>query len=136
MDTFDNLDDAYDYWKTLFSSIVDKHMPLKKMRFREKDVPYMTSEWKQAIKLKRTYAQKYAADRSQENLDLKKKWRNNATKLRRKAIKQYWLGKSEELKTNSRKFFQTFKPFINNKGKGQGQSVICIKKDEDGFHRI
>lgn len=54
MDTFDTLEDKYEYWKSLFNSVVEEHMPTKKMRLRKVDVPYMTPEWRKAIKMKRT----------------------------------------------------------------------------------
>ena len=52
---FTDIDDKYDYWKCLFDSVVDDHAPITKIRVRE-DIPYMTTEWKQAITNKRTYA--------------------------------------------------------------------------------
>lgn len=36
---FDSVDDSYDYWNTLFSTILDEHLPLKRMKVRAKDVP-------------------------------------------------------------------------------------------------
>ena len=53
MDTFDTLDEKYLLWESLLNTIVEKHMPTKRMRFRKVDVPYMTPEWKRAIKMKR-----------------------------------------------------------------------------------
>ena len=68
-------------------------------------------------KTKRKYAQNYARNRSPENWELKRKWRNIATTERRKAIKNYWTQKSDELKTKPRDFFKTFNPFLRSKGK-------------------
>ena len=50
MDSFDTLDEKYLFWESLLNTIVEKHMPTKRMRFRKVDVPYMTPEWKRAIK--------------------------------------------------------------------------------------
>ena len=44
-----------------------------------------------------------------------KTWRNKATRLRRKAIKDYWNGVSGKLDKNPKKFFGTFMPFIISK---------------------
>jgi hypothetical protein len=54
-----------------------------------------------------------------------KKWRNEATRLRRKAIKNYWNGISIELNSNPRQFFKTFKPFLNSKNK-TGNTEISL----------
>ena len=43
------------------------------MRVREKDVPYMTLEWKKAIRKKRRYAKQYARDKNEENKELRDK---------------------------------------------------------------
>ena len=56
---FDPPDDQYEFWFALFESILDEHATRKKMRVRDKDVSYMTNEWKRAIKNKRKYAKMY-----------------------------------------------------------------------------
>jgi len=43
-----------------------------------------------------------------------KTWINKATRLRRKAIKDYWNGVSGRLDKNPKKFFGTFTPFISS----------------------
>ena len=57
---FNDIDDRVDYWNGLITYMVDAHAPLRKKRVREIDVPYMTLEWKNAIRRKRKYAQLYA----------------------------------------------------------------------------
>ena len=102
-------------------------MPTKKMRFRREDVPYMTAEWKKAIKLKRTYAKQYAHNRTEENWELKRKWRNEATKCRRRAIREYWQQKADHLKSKPTDFYKTFRPFLNDKNKGQDRTCINLR---------
>ena len=104
-DIFCNADDQYDYWKGLLESIVDNHVPIKRKRVREKYIPYMTPEWKQAIRDKRKFAILFAKNRTPESFELKRKYRNIATRERRKAIKTYWHSKSEELKSKPGEFF-------------------------------
>ena len=94
---------------------------------REKDIPYMTQEWKKALRMKRKYAKMFSKDRTAENLELKKKYRNIATRGRRKAIRAYWYSKTQEHKSRSDKFYDTFKPFISNKSK---DSVATHLKSE------
>ena len=97
MNIFDTMEDKWNYWKALFNSILETHTPMRKMRVRQVDVPYMTMEWKQAIRRKRKYAKKYARNKTNENWELKKKWRNEATKCRRRAIKKFWKEKADHL---------------------------------------
>ena len=105
------------YWNTLLSSIINDHTPLKKMRVRAVDVPYMTLEWKKATRKKRRYAKRYARNPTEENRGLMKTWRNNATRPQRRAIKEYWNKKADDLKTNPKNFYSTFKPFLHPKSK-------------------
>lgn len=96
---------------------------------REQDIPYVTREWKNALKMKRKYVRMFAKDRTVENLELKRKDRNLATRERRKAIRTYWYKNAEKHKDRPDKFYDTFKHFISNKGKGS--TTIHIKTKEN-----
>ena len=109
---------------------VDDQLPLKKMRVRDKDVPYMTTGWKQAIRAKRRATVKYKNHPTQENWENKKKCRNEATRQRRLAIKEHWKKKADDLKANPRDFFKTFRPFLSTKGH-QGDIEIHLRTDGD-----
>ena len=125
MDTFDTLDEKYLFWESLLNNIVEKHMPTNRMRFCKVDVPYMTPEWKRTIKMKRKFAKPYAQSRTEENWELQRIWRNKATNYRRKAIKEYWKQKADDLKAKLREFYKTFRPFLGHKK--QPVSEIHIK---------
>ena len=77
------------------------------MHVREKDVPYMTNQWKSAIRAKRKANDKYLRNKTPEIWEFRRKARNEATKQRRIAIKQYWYKKSNDLE-NSPLVFQNF----------------------------
>ena len=62
--------------------------PLKKKRVRDKDIPYMTTAWKNAIRAKGKAFTKYQNDRTQQNWEEKQKCRNEAVRQRRIAIRQ------------------------------------------------
>ena len=126
-DLFDDVDDQAYYWKTLMKDIVDDCFPLEKMRVRSEDVPYMTTSWKNAIRAKRTAAAKYYKDKSAHNWEVKQRCRNEATRQRRIAIKQYWKKKANELTTNSKEFFKTSKPFLGSKPCTNKQAEINLK---------
>lgn len=96
------------------------------MRVRSKDMEYITLEWKTAIRMKRKYTNKFATDPSQENLINKNKWRNTATELRRRAIKEYWKTKTDSFHSNPRDFFKVLKPFLDSKARGTDNNVINL----------
>ena len=124
---FDSIDDKVTYWSTLMTNILDEHAPRCKMRVRERDVPYMTTAWKRAIRAKRRAAQNYEKCKTTENLELKRKLRNEATKQRRKGIKDYWLNKSEALKANPKDFYKTFMPFLGTKQQDRCKEIHLNK---------
>ena len=130
---FEDIDDKYDYWNGLFVSIVNEHAPLKRKRVREKGFPYMTAEWKTAIRKKKKYAVQFAKNPTQENFELKKKYRNLATKERRKAIRTYWHIKAEEMNSKPSSFYSTFKPFLSDSNKSSKK--INLKVDRACYQR-
>ena len=69
------------------ANITDENLPLKKMRVRAKNVPYMTTNWKNTIRAKRRALATYQNDKSDSNWDELRKWRNEATRQRWIAIK-------------------------------------------------
>ena len=75
----------------------------------------MTSEWKRAIRNKRKFSKQFSKNRKQLNLELKNKWHNEATKLRRKSIRSYWQKVCNNLSSNSKQFYNTFNRFLNHK---------------------
>ena len=64
--------------------------------------------------------------KTQENWECRQKVRNEVTKQRRIAIKDYWRKKAEDLKTKPRDFFKTLKPFVSAKD--------CANKVEIQLH--
>ena len=100
---------------------------LKKMRVRDKDVPYMTTGWKQAIRAKRRATIKYKNHSTQEN------WENKKNAEMRPLGKDVWHieeRKADDLKENPRDFFKTFRPFLSTKGH-KGDIEIHLRTDGD-----
>ena len=73
----------------LLNTISDEHMPVKKMKMRAKDVPYMTPAWTKATRAKCRFSKRFSQIRTPENFELKRQWRNEATKQRRIMIRKY-----------------------------------------------
>ena len=123
------LDNQLFFWDTMAREIIDKHVPVKTMRVRNHDAPYMNKQWKSAIRTKRKAEAKYRKNRTDENWEYKRKCRNEATRQRRLAIKQYWKTKADDLGKNPKDFFRTFKPFISDKG-NRADADITINHGE------
>ena len=102
---FDDVEDKVYYWNTIMQDIMDECFPQKKKRVRDKDIPYMTTAWKNAIRAKRRAFKKYLNERTQQNWEEKVKCRNEATRQRRIAVRQYWKKKTSDLKVLLRSKF-------------------------------
>ena len=121
---FDSVDDQYSFWNSLLNNISNDHVPLKRVRAR--DVPYMTTDWKNAIRNKRRYSKRYIRNPTEENFHMKNKWRNEATRIRQKAIEEYCKVKTKEIKSNPKESYKVFKPFLHSSTQGNGNSVINL----------
>ncbi len=66
MDTFDTVDRKWEYWKTTFLSVVDRHAPLRKVRVREHSSPWITEE---VLKLTRARNYYHTKHRKTKSLD-------------------------------------------------------------------
>lgn len=99
----------------------DEHMLVKRTKVRARDVPYMTPAWKKAVRENRTA----------ENFELRKLWRNEATRQRRISMRNYWSKVLNNFHQNPRNFYKTFKPFLHKKDKGDGTRDICLNLDSN-----
>lgn len=102
MDIFESLEEKCDYWHGLLNYVIDEHIPVKKKHVGTQDVPFMTKNWKKAIRDKRKAAKAYANNRTEENWEMKRETRNAATKQQRIAVKKFLKVKSEELNSKHR----------------------------------
>ena len=112
---FDDVEDQSEFFGLLLKDIVDEHMSCKRMRVRDGDVAYMTTEWKEAIRRRRKALRRFHKTKAQEDWELHKKLRNEATRLRRKSIKDFWEKKSKDLGSKPHEFYKTFMPFLGSK---------------------
>lgn len=125
---FESVDDSYYHWTSLLNTIF-KHMPVKRMKVRAKDVPYMTPAWTKATRAKCRFSKRFRQIRTPENFELKRQWRNEATKQRRITIRKYWSELADDLRQNPMKFYKTFKPFLDRKDKGDGPRDIHLNME-------
>lgn len=119
----DCVDDQMSSFYTMFTHIVDKHLPLKRKTINKSPAPFMNGELRRAIYVKCMLRNRYYKHRSGENWNRYRKQRNLVTKLRRKSIRTYFQLKCEGT-NNKNTFWQTIKPFISNKHKGSGDNII------------
>jgi hypothetical protein len=124
-----SVDDQMTSFNGLFSSIVDKHLPLKRKTINNTPAPFMNGKLRKAIYYKCMLRNRYYKNRTSENWNHYKKQRNLVVKLRRQSIRLYFQTKCEG-DDNKNSFWKTIKPFISNKNKAGGDNVILREGSE------
>lgn len=127
MDLFDDVDDKLYTFEQLYLDILDEHAPLKQIHSRGKQVPYLTEEWRKAIRHHNKLWKIFTRGRTDENYEQYKCQRNKCTSLRRKAIREHFRRKSSEPE-NPREFWSVYRPFLNSKTK-QANDIILKEND-------
>ena len=85
---FDNIDDVWAHWCTLFNAIVEKHAPAIKKRVRSNQLPWINVEIKKAMRLRNKLYEKYRRHPTEDTWEHYRVQRNLVTKLKRVAIKR------------------------------------------------
>ena len=75
---------------------------------RAKDVPYMTPAWTKATRAKRRFSKRFSQNKTPEDFELKRQWRNEATKQSRIAIRKYWTEVMDDLRQKPEEILQNF----------------------------
>ena len=78
---FDDVDDQVWAFHHLFNNVVSEHAPVKRFHIRGGHVPYMTPEWRRAIRLRNRLWKKYMRQHSESSCSDYKKQRNVCTSL-------------------------------------------------------
>ena len=128
IDLFDELDDKAYAFEQLFLGVINEHAPMKQTMIRGNQVPYMTEQWRKAIRHRHKLWKKFTCNRTDANYEAYKSQRNTCTSLRRKAIKQHFLRKSVET-VNPREFWSTFRPFLHTTTK-QANDIVLNENDK------
>ena len=87
VDVFDEVDDKLYAFEQLYHEILNEHAPLKQTIVRGNQVPYMTEQWRKAVRHRNKLWRLFMRDWTDANYDHYKIQRNICTSLRRKVIK-------------------------------------------------
>ena len=85
---FDDIDDVWAHWSTLFNVIVENHAPVIKKRVRSNQLPWINVEIKKAMRLRNRLYKKYRRHPTEDTWEHYRLQRNLVTKLKRVAIKR------------------------------------------------
>ena len=106
MDTFDDVDSHWEYWRSLFTQIVDLHIPVKKARVRAKTLPWIGKEVRKLMKARTYYCTKAKKSKKVEDWEQYRRLRNRVTWELKKAKLQYFDDLSHQASGNPKKLWK------------------------------
>ena len=124
---FDDVSDQYWSFNVMYQEVLNQHAPVKVRTVKGDKIPYMHSDLMKQMYKRNMLKNKYLKHKSNYTWHEYRKQRNIATKLRRKAIRSYFLRKCDNV-SSPRDFWQCVKPFFSDKCKGNDASII-LKHD-------
>ena len=123
---FDDIDGKAWAFSKLFLDIANEHAPIKQFHIRGGQVPYMTPEWRSAIRHKNRLWNKYRNLKTEVSWLAYKRQRNFCKSLRRKAITGYFHHKMNNLSSSPKEFWKLFGPLFNSKQRGTNDTCITL----------
>ena len=87
--TFDNADDVWAHWRTLFKDVLDQHVPLKKKWIRGDQLPWISPDLLREISHRNKLFKRYKRNPISTSWDDYKRQPNNVTSLKRNALKTF-----------------------------------------------
>ena len=122
-DIFDSADDQYWAFCSMYTDLLDEHAPLKTRSVKGNKIPYMHSELMKAIYKRNQLKNCYFKHRTPTSWEQYRKYRNKVTKMRKHAIKSYFM-KYCSKNTSPKQFWQCFKPFFTDKNSNTTTNII------------
>ena len=113
-----------------FRRVLDKHAPLKTKRVRGNQSPFITKELSKAVMNKSKIRSKYIKWPSRENILAVTRAKNYRNNLTRTTKKNFFQRVTKNGFANNKKFWNTVKPFLTNKGFLTNDN-ISIKVNDD-----
>ena len=129
-----NTNVLFDQFSNTFSTLYDKHFPLKKHNIKTKDLmtPWMTKGMKKSSKQKQKLYIKYLKSKTEKAEREYKNYKNLFEKLRKKGKQSYYSSLIEKYKNYSKKTWQIMKE-ITGKKRINSDGLPKMLKTETGF---
>ena len=125
---FDYPSDNYWALQTLLTDVINQHAPLKTVRVKATEVPFMNRKLKRAVRDKMRLFNAYRQHPIPHNWETYRLQRNLTVTIRRDAIRSYFNNKCSTGAKNT-DFWPTIKHFLTNKG-AKCDNTIMIRVDE------
>ena len=123
--THDDMD--YDYFKSTFVAILNKHAPRKKKFVRGNNAPFMNKTLSQAFMHRSKLKNKYNKFPTKQNKMSYSKQRNYCVSLLKKEKRKYYNNLNPKIFKDNKTFWQRVKPLFSDKQKGIQSDIIIVE---------
>ena len=113
--------EAFTTFFECFENVADKHAPLKTVKLRGNNAPFITPQFRKEIRYRSKLRNIARRMKTPENIRAYHKQRNKCTKMKRENIATYFKKASRE---GGSKLYQAIKPFVTNKGTHGNEEYI------------
>ena len=126
LDKADDLDSAVEAWNLLFSDVANKHAPIKKIRIKETQTPWLTTKLKDVMQDHDYHHRKAVKSNSEFHGNTYKKLKCLVNKQVERSKADYYLELINNNKGNSSGLWKTLNEIT---GRKLTSSVTCIEAD-------
>ena len=123
--------DPYLNLTEIFSSILDKHAPVKSKTIRRNQALFMSKYLNKIIMQKCKVRNKYLKWLSSANFVTYKKGKNKFNSLVRKSKKEYFQNLGNASSSYTKSFWNAVKPFVQNKDPASNENIIIKAQNEE-----
>ena len=124
LDEADDLDSAVKAWNLLFSDVANKHAPIKKIRIKGTQTPWLTAKLKDVMRDRDYHHRKAVKSNSEFHCNMYKKLKCLVNKQVKKSKADYYLELINNNKGNSSGLWKTLNEIT---GRKLTSSVTCIE---------
>ena len=124
--TFDNADDVWAHWRTLFKDVLDQHVPLKKKWIRGDQLPWISPDLLREISHRNKLFKRHKRNPTSTSWDDYKRQRNKVTSLKRNALKRFCCDASLSAR-HPGEFWRKMKPLLPTSSGKNIQGVILVE---------
>lgn len=125
----DNVNDAWNNFKSVFISTMDSIAPVKSVRIKQRTEEWVDSEVLQSIKDRDKAFYNYKRNKTEENLNYFRTMRNKANQIIMSAKKNYFKSSVENNMSDSKSLWKTLKSLGLPNKDSQGSSNIGLNID-------
>ena len=124
MEVFTSVDDKLDCWKSLFTSVVDDHFPLRTIRLRSHSLKWMNDRVTKLMRSRNYFRTKFKRTRCSSDWNKFKLLKKAVIRELRRAKADYFADVARTISHNPRKGWNLLNSAVRPKQKGHIGSII------------